>query len=76
MAKYILVYQIDDYQDFGGVTQVEFFKSTKEDEMHERVNELADQYEHLTIVFAGFFTTEYEYKPVRIIKEYRPQLKK
>jgi hypothetical protein len=75
MAKYILVYEIDDYPDFGGGTQVEFFEANAEQEMHKRVNELASTDERISIITAGFLQTEYEYKPVEIIKEYRPERK-
>ena len=75
MAKYILVYEIDDYPDCGGGTQVEFFEANAEQEMHKRVNELASTDERISIITAGFLKTEYEYKPVEIIKEYRPERK-
>ncbi len=75
MAQYILVYEIDDYPDYGGGTKVEFFKACKEQEMHERVNELASEDERVSIVAAGFLQTEYEYKPIQIVKEYRPERK-
>ena len=75
MARYILVYEIDDYQGYGGGTQVEFFDSNSEQEMHERVNELASTDERISIVTSGFLQVEYEYKPIEIVKEYRPERK-
>lgn len=75
MAKYILVYEIDDYPECGGGTEVEFFEATEEQEMHKRVNELASTDERVSIITAGFLQTEYEYKPVEIVKEYRPEQK-
>ncbi len=74
MARYILVYEIDDYPDCGGGIQVEFFE--KEQEMHRQVNELASTDERISIITAGYLHAEYEYKPIEIIKEYRPELKK
>ncbi len=75
MAKYILVYEIEDYPDCGGGTEVEFFDAYSEQKMHNRVNDLASKDERVKIIAAGFLQTEYEYKPVEIIKEYRPERK-
>ena len=54
MAKYILLYEIDDYPDCGGGTEVEFFDAYSEQKMHNRVNELASKDERVKIITAGF----------------------
>jgi len=74
MRRYILVYEIDDFADCGGGTHVESFES--EEQMHKRVNEVASNDERVTITKAGLLQKEYEYKPVEVVKEYRPELKK
>lgn len=75
MAKHILVYEINDYPNNGGGTQVEFFEADAEQEMHKRVNDLASTDDRISIITAGFLQTEYEYKPVEIIKKYQPEHK-
>lgn len=75
MAKYILVYEINDYTDCGGGTEVEFFEANEKQKMHKRVNELASTDERVSIVTAGFLQVEYDYKPIEIVKEYRPERK-
>ena len=74
MSKYILVYEIDDYPEMGGGTEVEFFE--EEQKLHERVNELASNDERVSITTAGFLSVEYDYKPIEIVKQYRPEIKK
>lgn len=76
MARYILVYEISDYPEMGGGRYAEFFESNEEQKMHNRVNELANSVDNFSIIIAGFMSQEYEYKPIEVIKEYRPEHKK
>lgn len=73
MAKYIIVYEIDDYPEMGGGKDIEIFDT--ENEMHDRVNELAVRNNKLRIIIAGFLQFGFEYKPIEIIKEYKPKRK-
>lgn len=72
MCKYILVYELAGYPEEGGGTYAEEF-GMEDQEMHSRVNELANENSGFSVVFAGFLQTEYEYEPVNIVTEYRPK---
>ena len=75
MAKYILVYDVHTYYDDGGGLKAEEF-GNEENEMHERVNELAKELkDKFEVIYAGFLQIEYEYEAVKQVIEYQPKQK-
>ena len=72
MAKYVLVYQVSDYPENGGGMYAEDFEPSCERDMHNRVNELANEYKDaFKVVYAGYMTSMYEYEPITQVTEYR-----
>lgn len=72
MAKYILVYEINDYPDAGGGIQVEYPKD--EQEMHKRVEELHINYKDIVnILDAGFLQVEYKYEAIKYATRFEPK---
>ena len=73
MCKYILVYEISDYPEMGGGMYAEEF-GMDENNLHKRVNELANENKgKFSVTYAGFLQVEYKYNPVEIITEYVPE---
>lgn len=72
MAKYILVYQINQPEYHICETYVETF-GMEESKMHDRVNELAVEHKDgLQIFEAGFLQVEFTYEPVAQVTKYKP----
>lgn len=73
MRKYILVYEISGV---SGGAQIEFFGRFDDPGMHIRVNALATEHgDKFTVIFAGEIASEFDYKAVDVVKEYRPEKK-
>lgn len=73
--KYLLVWKINDYVENGGGTYFEKFDT--EELLHKHVNILAAKHkEQFEILISGFLHVEYIYKPVNIITEYQPEIKR
>ena len=72
--RYVLVY-ILSYKYEESDVKVEFFE--KEEEMHDRVNELASEYTNdLHIAVAGWLHHEFEYTPVKEVITYEAKRRK
>jgi hypothetical protein len=72
MAKYILVYSIDDYPDNGGGTFIEYPKD--ESDLIERVNLLNTKYQEIfKVECAGFLSSEITFKAVKYATKLEPE---
>ena len=74
MGRYILHYEVASLYNHepSEIDDYEYF-SDKED-MHKRVNELADKYEErFSVNLAGYLQKEYRYNAVEIVKKYEPE---
>lgn len=75
MAKYILVYELNRYQELGGGTYAKDFLPTKEEEMHKFVEGLVKIHkDNLNIIYAGFLQTEYKYKTIEYAIKVEPYI--
>jgi hypothetical protein len=71
--RYLLVYHIADYAENGGGAIAEDFQN--ENEMHNRVNELAELHKEIfSVKYAGWLQTEFEYHPVTQVIKYEPKM--
>lgn len=72
--RYVLVYLLLHRWE-GEEAKVEFFE--REEEMHDRVNELAPKYTNdLHIAVAGWLHHEFEYTPVKEVITYEAKRRK
>ena len=62
---FILVYENDDYAEMGGGTFFERMESVEI--LTDRVNELNEQIEDFSVIFAGQVFNEIKFEPVEII---------